>query len=390
MKIARISSCTYTPGALEYFSFIRGGIGADHHQNPYFHQFHDGAVMAIWHAYDFDECSNDGVLLYSISRDRGMTWSDPQVYIADYPGGIVHSQMLRLRSGRDTLMVACQTQMDELTIDPSRRIATKMSDYFSSRTRVFVRRSSDGGRWFDHGQELPHATISGDRALPGVGFYGSNDDLVQLDDGRIIAAFIFLDPQRVSIDKHGAVQHFTGVCMLSDDDGRSWRRGGEIVSQTPRGVMEPQIVEVAPRRLLCLFRTTAGWLYQTLSEDGGETWSDSRQSALPSPEAMARMIKLRSGNLLLVWNNVSSTSQAPRHPLVAAVSRDGGKSWDEPRVIARESGTNHLSNHGLIQLDDGRILLGISRYHDIRPMNSDFDLAIFDERWLENDWRKQS
>jgi Neuraminidase (sialidase) len=97
---------------------------------------------------------------------------------------------------------------------------------------------------------------------------------------------------------------------------------------------------------------------------------------------MARMIRLHSGNLLLVWNNVSSTTQRPRYPLVAAVSSDGGASWSEPRVIADESGTNQLSNHGLIQLDDGRILLGISHYRSVRPMTSDLDMALFDEQWL--------
>jgi hypothetical protein len=51
-------------------------------------------------------------------------------------------------------------------------------------------------------------------------------------------------------------------------------------------------------------------------------------------------------------------------------------------MIADETGTNQLSNHALAQLDDGRILLGISHYHDIRPMTSDLDLAIFDEEWL--------
>ena len=29
------------------------------------------------------------------------------------------------------------------------------------------------------------------------------------------------------------------------------------------------------------------------------------------------------------------------------------KSWGAPRVIAEETGTNQLSNHGLVQLDDG-------------------------------------
>jgi hypothetical protein len=97
---------------------------------------------------------------------------------------------------------------------------------------------------------------------------------------------------------------------------------------------------------------------------------------------MARMIKLQSGSLLVVWNNVSSTTQEPRYPLVAAVSGDGGRTWGRRKQIATEAGANQLSNHGLIQLDDGRILLGISHYRDVRPMTSDLDLAVFDEAWL--------
>ena len=36
----------------------------------------------------------------------------------------------------------------------------------------------------------------------------------------------------------------------------------------------------------------------------------------------------------------------------------------------------------MIQLDDGRILLAVSHYRDVKPMTSDLDLAVFDERWL--------
>jgi len=51
-------------------------------------------------------------------------------------------------------------------------------------------------------------------------------------------------------------------------------------------------------------------------------------------------------------------------------------------VIATESGANQLSNFGVIQLNDGRILLGISHYHATPPTTSDIDLAIFDEEWI--------
>lgn len=383
MRIARIAPLAYTAGKLEYFSFIRGGVGADYHQGPLFHVFPKGELMVYWGAYDFDECSNNSVSLYSVSRDRGLTWSDPRVYMADYPGGPLAGRLLRLRGTDRTLMAVTQTLMDEIEVDDERRVATAGSNYFRSRTRFFLRRSADGGRSFDHGEELPYRLVTGGRELPGVGCYGAIEELLQLQSGRIVAAFMYLDPQRSDTKaQEWASQHYTTACLLSDDEGRTWKRSAEITVDTPRGAMEPQIVETAPNRLFCLFRTKGGYLYQTMSQDGGETWSASRPSVLPAPESMARLIRLQSGKLLVVWNNVSSVTQQPRHPLAAAVSCDGGGSWSTPRVIADETGANQLSNHGVVQLDDGRILVGISHYHATRPMASDLDMALFDEAWL--------
>lgn len=382
MKIARIPPLAYTPAKLTYRNFIRGGIGADYHQNPFFHQFPNGDLLLYWSAYDYDECSPNSIKLFSISKDRGITWSDPQVYAADFVCGIPdYIAILPLRGSADALMLVCRMHHD-IEVDETTRMATKHADYFNNKTRVFLRRSSDHARTFDYGTEIPHTLICGGRELPNVGLYGSNDSFIQLQSGRIIATFTFLDPARCGPTKWHL--HFTGVCLISDDLGKTWTRSGEIHADTSRGVMEPQIVETSPNRLYCLFRTAGGFLYETISENGGQTWSPSKPSPLPSPESMPRMIKLQSGNLLALWNNVSSTTQLPRHPMAAALSKDGGRTWGEHRIIAPESGTNQLSNHGVIQLDDGRILAGISHYHDIKPMTSDLDIALFDEAWLLN------
>ena len=211
--------------------------------------------------------------------------------------------------------------------------------------------------------------------------YGSADALMQMQSGRIVAVFMFMDPERSDVKEQ--IQHYTQACMLSDDGGHTWTRSNEIVVDIPRGAMEAQIVETEPDRLLCMCRTSTGYVYQSVSEDGGKTWGKSEPTSLPSPESMMRMIKLRSGKLLVVWNNTSSTTQEPRHPLAASLSSDGGRSWSKPKIVADEIGSNQLSNHGLTQLDDGRILLGISHYRNVRPMTSDLDMAIFDEEWLQ-------
>ncbi|MDD5598839.1 MAG: sialidase family protein [Victivallaceae bacterium] len=383
MKIARIPVLTYTPGKLEYFCFIRGGVGADYHQGPDFYQFPDGDLMMTWWAYDYEECSSDCVTLYSISKDRGLSWSGPQVYFADRVGGVGVFHRLRLRESNKVLRFHAKTVRDEIKIDEKRNIITAGCNYFKSKTRFFLQRSLDGGRTFDYGEELPYQKITGGKELPEIGCYGAVHGAVQLGNGRIVAVFYYLDPERSDAkEQKWESQHYKAACLLSDDEGCSWKHGGEIEVDTPRGVMEPQFIETSPNRIFCLFRTKGGYLYQTVSENGGESWSSSEPSALPSPESMARMIRLRNGNLLVVWNNVSSTTQQPRHPLSAVISRDNGKSWDNPRIIADESGRNQLSNHNLIQLDDGRILLGISHYHATRPFTGDLDIAIFDEKWL--------
>ena len=320
--------------------------------------------------------------LYSTSRDRGERWSDPQVYMADFAGGVPSVKMLTLRDSLDALMIEIRTTHDEIGIDPERRIRTSGSDYFKSRTRAFLRHSRDGGRSFDFGAEIPYQDITGGPGLPSVGFYGSLDAFIQLKSGRVLAAFMYMDPTRS--ESSTKTQHYTVACLLSEDAGTTWRRGGEITSDTPRGVMEVQIVETAPNGLFCLFRTKAGCLYQTRSSDGGETWSESVPSPLTAPESMARMIRLRSGSLLCVWNSTSSTTQKPRYPLVAALSTDSGEGWSEPRMIATECGENQLSNHGMIELDDGRVLVGLSHYHAVRPATSDLDVAVLDENWVRS------
>ena len=379
MRIGSIAPLSYTPGRLEVFSFVRGQTGADYHQGPSFHRFADGRVMMVWWAYDFDECSRNGVCLYSVSADSGCSWSDPQVYFADFPGGTATLRFLAVRGSRRVLMVVAR-YLHTIEVDPARRVATRGSNYFRDRATMLIRESVDDGATFNHGVELSYQLATGGKELPGIGFYGCPEEMIQLAGGRIVMPVYYMDPERS--DAEARRQHYSVSFLLSNDEGRTWMRSNEITTDTARGAMEPTVAETEPGRLYCLLRTKGGCLYDTRSDDGGETWSVPRPSSLPAPESMARMVRLASGNLLLVWNNVPSETQQPRHPLVAALSCDGGAAWGDPRVIAEESGANQLSNHGVTQLGDGRILVGISHYHARRPMTSDLDMAIFDEAWV--------
>ena len=87
-----------------------------------------------------------------------------------------------------------------------------------------------------------------------------------------------------------------------------WKQTGAIAS--PRGAIQPAVVEVAPGQLIAYSRrgggygpTTDGWLVRAESSDGGWTWTAGRDSPFPNPNAAVDFLKLQSGNLLLVYND---------------------------------------------------------------------------------------
>ncbi|MCK5757945.1 MAG: exo-alpha-sialidase, partial [Clostridiales bacterium] len=324
MKITSITPMNYTKGELNYFQFIRGGVGADCHQGPSFYQFKNGGVQIRWGAYDIQECSGDTASLYCTTYDMGITWSDPQ--IINFLGGTPEREIVQLKNTNKAISFGCVTRHN-LVVDEKTKKVTSHSNYFNASTRVYLRRSDDGGDTFGMPEEISYLLISGNKELANVGFYAGVDNAFQLESGRIIVAYTFMDPERIGDSNDVQAQHYTGACILSDDEGKTWRRSQEIVSTTQRGVMELQMVETAPNKIFALFRTKSGYVYQTISDDGGETWSESIPSPLTAPESMTRMIKLKNGNILVTRNSISSKTQYPRHPITASISTDGGVTW---------------------------------------------------------------
>ena len=147
--------------------------------------------------------------------------------------------------------------------------------------------------------------------------------------------------------------------------------------------MEPSVVEVEPGKLYGVIRNKSGCLYEIRASDYGKQWDAPIKTSVPTVESMSKVLRLSSGRLLLIWNNKSSTTQLPRHPLAAAVSSDGGNSWGAVKALAEEVGANQLSNFNLLQAADGRILLCTSHYRAQPPACSDLDMIVFDEAWLD-------
>ncbi|HEY8536770.1 MAG TPA: sialidase family protein [Vicinamibacterales bacterium] len=156
----------------------------------------------------------------------------------------------------------------------------------------------------------------------------------------------------------------------------TWKETGRIRSR--KGNIQPAVVEITPGHLIAYCRrggdygpTTDGWLVRAESHDGGWTWSEGRDSTFPNPNAAVDFLKLRSGNLLLVYND----SMTRRTPLVAALSTDNDRTYRYPRTLAE--GPGDFAYPIALQGADGRI-------HVVFTSNrrSVVNHAVFTEDWL--------
>ena len=180
----------------------------------------------------------------------------------------------------------------------------------------------------------------------------------------------------VSEDTEWVGPESTGLFLKYDPAVKTWRQTGRI--RSPRGSIQPAPVELAPGKIVSYCRrgggygpSTDGYLVRAESHDGGETWTTGRDSGFPNPNAAVDFIKLRSGNLLLAYND----SMSDRTPLTVALSTDGDRSYRYRRNIAEGSGS--FSYPCVVQTSDGRIHCVFTS--DERTVVRH---AVFEEDWV--------
>ncbi len=171
--------------------------------------------------------------------------------------------------------------------------------------------------------------------------------------GRIICPIAWTD----DVAKRGS--HFVAFCYLSDDGGKTWRKGAGQVDQPQRGAMEPEVVELASGKLLMIVRTQAGHIATSVSADGGDHWSESKKLPLAAPESPATIRRIpATGDLLLVWNNTFTPGAGhggARTPLTAAVSFDDGRTWRHVKNLESDASEGYAYTSVLFVKD--RVLL---------------------------------
>lgn len=183
------------------------------------------------------------------------------------------------------------------------------------------------------------------------------------DEGRSWGAARVVHEQRGLMTKTRPLRH-EGNLLLPVYDERHWCShvlvqtvggGGEwrlYGDTTSRGkTIQPAVVPLSDGRLLMLSRSPRGHVYESHSFNGGFSWTASQPTCLPNPNSGIELLRLQSGELLLVYN----PQTVGREQLALAVTRDEARTWSEPILV--EDSPGEFSYPFAIQAEDGTVHL---------------------------------
>lgn len=173
-----------------------------------------------------------------------------------------------------------------------------------------------------------------------------------------------------------AIWFRAGSCRViaSTDHGKSWALRGIATVANPkdRNCDEPMIVQLLDGDFRMWVRTRYG-IGQSVSRDGGRTWSDVAASGIAHPAARFFVRRLASRDLLLVKHGPIDR-RIGRSQLTAFVSQDDGRTWQGGLLLDPRSGVSYPDG---FQNADGRIYI----IHDFdRQGAKEILMSVFTEQ----------
>ena len=161
--------------------------------------------------------------------------------------------------------------------------------------------------------------------------------------------------------------------FASTDQGATWERRGAAVFPTPDW-HEHMLVEKRDGSLWMLARTGKG-IMETISTDGGRTWSTPIPSKINHPVARFHIRRLASGRLLLVKHGDRIGAHNGRSQLSAWLSDDDGETWQGGLMLDERKGISYPDG---FQAPEGTIYISYDR-------NRSTDGEILMARFTEED-----
>ena len=324
------------------YVFEQGSAGYEVYRIPAIVKSKEGVLLAFAEARKLRSNGDSGDidLVVKRSTDNGVTWSS-QITIWDdgrntcgNPVPIVDDQ------GRVHLLMTWNHGDDKWS--------TLVNGTGKDTRRPYYTFSDDEGvTWSEP------AEITADIKDESWDWYGTGPvHGIQIRNGTYKGRLV--SPNYFTTRENGSVEDYSHVAY-SDDHGATWKAG----APTPSGsVGECSVAELADGSLILNMRTGDGFYRkQSISSDGGETWSD---PVVDTDQLDAKC----QGSILTIGNNLllSNASAATRSNMTIRRSLDNGETWTGKKLIY--SGMSGYSD--MTEISSGKVALfyegGKNRY----------------------------
>ena len=278
----------------------------------------NGEILAVFSGDRDSHVCPFGKVQMVRSHDNGETWSEPETIVDDLLDDR-DAGLIELDNGELLLFyfnsIAFSFDTWNVNHEKYRRHYDKLpKELVKERLGYFSRRSSDGGRTWEAPVRMYVSTPHGG---------------IQLRDGRVMAVGRHWAAEGNATEEDAARRGNRNelAVEVSEDRGRSWKVLASLPTQSGFDINlmhEPHFIERADGTLvvLCNFMSGDRHLVQSESADGGRTWSEFRITALDGYPS--HLTHLTDGRILVSY----ACRKRGREGEYAAVSADGGKTWD--------------------------------------------------------------
>ncbi|MCD6232585.1 exo-alpha-sialidase [Candidatus Aerophobetes bacterium] len=319
----------------------------------------DGSLLlAYTHFYGGARDNSPAYIAARFSQDGGETWSKKDTLLIKNEGkeNVMSVSLLRLASGEISLGYMVKNSWKDC--------------------RFYLRKSNNEGESW--GERICAISEKGY-------FVVNNDRLVQLSSGRIIV------PAAYHTCEDGTFNTWSprgvAMCFYSDDNGKTWERSKTILEapgKSKSGLQEPGVIELKNGSLMMWARTDLGSQYISYSKDEGNTWSKAFPSEIISPCSPASIKRIpQTDDLLLIYNDHSGRfpyRSGKRTPLVAAISKDEGNTWQNHKLLENEPDGWYCYT-AITFLKEKVILAYCAGNSKIGGLNL-LQITLFDYKWL--------
>jgi len=175
------------------------------------------------------------------------------------------------------------------------------------------------------------------------------------------------------------------LVAITDNFGKNWQFSEPIVGAGP---VQPTFALCKDSSIVAYMRDNGPppqRLMKSISKDKGETWSTVEDSDIPNPGTAADIVVLKSGNWIIVHNDI----EEGRHRLSVWLSQDEGKTWPYRKIIINGTPGSDVRGHypAIIQGADGIIHISFTNQvagPEGQPAVKNIAHAFFPEKWLMN------